>query len=133
MSPQSRDSEELLAANQSFYDAHEARDAEAMFHLWVDDEAVSCTHPGWATLLGASEVHASWRAILDGPGRNQFILTNVLARSDGDAGWVSCDENIVAPGGTTTVAAINCFARTPDGWRLTAHHGSPVFSQHPKD
>ncbi len=127
------DQESIVEANQRFYDAHEARDAEAMFAIWAHDDQVHCTHPGWATLLGDSDVQASWRSILDGPGRNQFILTNVVARVDGDAGWVSCDENIVAPGGTTTVAALNVFAKTADGWLLTAHHGSPVFSQHPKD
>lgn len=120
--------DELLRANQAFYDAHEARDYQAMQELWDRDGIVHCTHPGWSMLSTWPEIGESWRAILEGPGRNQFIITNLNARVDGHSGWVACDENIVSPDGTTTIAALNVFVRVDDRWLLTAHHGSPVFA-----
>lgn len=121
----------VLAANQAFYDAHEARSLEAMDAIWEHSDRVVCIHPGWPVLRRWLEVRDSWRRILDGPGRNQFIITNDAVSVDGDLAWVTCDENLVAPGSTGTIAATNLFARsTVDGrWRLILHHGSPVLAR----
>lgn len=118
----------VLAANQLFYDAHERRDLAAMQAIWEHSSRVVCTHPGWPILRTWPVIEESWRRILDGPGRNQFILTNVAVAIHGDLAWVTLDENLVDAGGTGTVAATNLFARTAaDGWRLVVHHGSPVL------
>lgn len=34
----------VLAANQAFYDAFEARDFDALSDLWERSERISCTH-----------------------------------------------------------------------------------------
>jgi ketosteroid isomerase-like protein len=117
---------EVLAANQAFYDAHEQRDIEAMRAVWEHSDRVVCVHPGWPILRTWRHVEDSWRRILEGPGRNQFILTNEAVALDGDLAWVTLDENLVAVGGTGTVAATNLYARTGDRWLLVVHHGSPV-------
>ena len=119
---------DLLAANQAFYDAHEERDAKAMSDLWAHTNDVWCVHPGWPILRGWSAVGDSWDAIIGGPGRLQFILTDVVAHADGATGWVSLNENLVGPGETSTVATVNLFRLTDNGWRLFAHHGSPVMA-----
>ena len=120
---------EVLAANQKFYDAHEQRDIEAMRAAWEHSDRVVCIHPGWPILRTWPHVKTSWRGILGGPGRNQFILTNEAVAVDGDLAWVTLDENLVDSGGTGTVAATNLFARSGDGWLLVAHHGSPVIAR----
>ncbi|MEM9467427.1 MAG: nuclear transport factor 2 family protein [Actinomycetota bacterium] len=120
-------SEAVLAANQAFYAAHEARDLAAMHAVWEASDRVVCTHPGWPILRGWAAVEESWRRILEGPGRNQFIITNDVVEVVGEVAWVTCDENLVAPGMTGTVAATNVFVRSDDGrWLLVNHHGSPV-------
>lgn len=119
---------EVLAVNQAFYDAHEARDLTAMAAVWEQTDRAVCIHPGWPILRGWAAVGDSWRRIFEGPGRNQFIVTNEAVAIDGDVAWVTCDENLVTSGGTGTVAATNVFSRTPQGWRLVVHHGSPVMS-----
>ncbi len=45
--------------------------------------------------------------------------------------WVTCDENILGGDGAAggTVSALNLFVRTPAGWRMVAHHASPVASR----
>jgi ketosteroid isomerase-like protein len=120
---------EVLAANQAFYDAHEQRDIDAMRTAWEHSDRVVCVHPGWPILRTWRHVEDSWRRILEGPGRNQFILTNETIAIDGDMAWVTLDENLVAADGTGTVAATNLYARTGDRWLLVVHHGSPVISR----
>ena len=128
---------EVLVVNQAFYDAHESADIEAMATVWEHSDRVVCVHPGWPILRTWPAVRTSWERIFAGPGRNQFILTNVAVSIDGDVAWVTLEENLLAsvPGGTGTgvVAATNVFVRapSPDGtrWRMVAHHGSPVASR----
>ena len=118
----------VLAANQAFYDAHERRDIDAMRAVWEHSDRVVCTHPGWPILRTWPVVEDSWRRILGGPGRNQFILTNEAVTIHGDMAWVTLDENLVDVGGTGTVAATNLFVRVASaGWLLVVHHGSPVM------
>ncbi|MEM7094941.1 MAG: nuclear transport factor 2 family protein [Actinomycetota bacterium] len=127
-----QDTTGIESANQAFYDAHEARDLSAMEAVWEHTDRVACIHPGWPILRGWSAVHDSWRRILAGPGRNQFILTNVVIEQVGELAWVTLDENLVQGANTGTVAATNIFERTVDEsgelrWRLILHHGSPVM------
>ena len=116
----------VRAANQAFYDAHEARDLEAMREVWDHEAGVVCVHPGWPILRGWADVEESWRRILGGPGRNQFILTNDEITVVGNVAWVTVDENLVAGALSGTVAATNVFVRRGDRWLLTLHPGSPV-------
>jgi len=118
---------EVRAANQAFYDAHERRDIDAMRTVWEHSDRVVCTHPGWPILRTWPAVEESWRRILAGPGRNQFILTNEAVAIHGDMAWVTVDENLVDAGGTGTVAATNVYVRTARAWLLVLHHGSPVI------
>lgn len=118
--------EAVQAANRAFYDAHEARDLDAMTAVWDHGPQTVCIHPGWPILRGWPLIEESWRRIFAGPGRNQFIITNDVVTAAGDVAWVTLDENLVDQFATGTVAATNTFVRTSDGWRLVLHHGSPV-------
>lgn len=122
------DSLAVLAANQRFYDAHEGRDFAAMEAVCERSDRAVCIHPGWPILRGWTAVGDSWRRILAGPGRNQFILTNESVVVVGDLAWVTLDENLVQGGATGTVAATNMFARHGGDWLLVLHHGSPVMA-----
>lgn len=118
----------VLAANQSFYDAHEARDHTAMTEVWEHSARAVCIHPGWPILRTWPPIEESWRRIFAGPGRNQFILTNAAVAIDHDVAWITIEENLVDAGATGTVAATNVFARDDRGtWKLVVHHGSPVM------
>ena len=120
------DPEDVLAVNEAFYLAHEARDLAAMARVWEQSDRVVCIHPGWPILRGWPAVEQSWRRIFEGPGRNQFIVTNCELVVAGDHAWVTLDENLVDRSRTTTVAATNHFVRLGIGWRMVLHHGSPV-------
>lgn len=117
----------ILAANQAFYDAHEQRDITAMDKLWQHSDDIVCTHPGWPTLRGRATVMESWARIFSGPGRTQFILTDIHVVVRAETAWVTLSENIVDRAATGSVAATNVFVRTDDGWSISLHHGSPVM------
>lgn len=138
--------EQVLAANQAFYDAHEQRDMAAMSDLWEHSDRVVCVHPGWPILRTWPVVEASWQRILGGPGRNQFIVTNasVTVLGNGQGGdrsgelgderdalvaWVTLDENLVEGQVAGTIAATNVFISTDGAWKLVHHHGSPVMGR----
>ena len=120
------DQEAVAAANKAFYAAFEARDLDAMSKLWEHSDRIVCTHPGWASLRGWGQVAASFFALFQNSQHLQFILTKESAEVVGDMAWVSVDENILQSTSATTVAALNLFVRTVDGWRMVAHHASPV-------
>ena len=121
----------MLAANQGFYDAFEARDLDAMSAVWEHTDRAVCTHPGWSMLRGWGAIVSSFAALFRTPQGLQFVLTNAVAAVNGDTAWVTVDENLLGDQGGTTVAAVNVFARVGDGWRLVVHHGSPVHVPSP--
>jgi ketosteroid isomerase-like protein len=117
----------VLAANQAFYEAFEARDLDAMSEVWEHSDRVMCTHPGWATLRGWASVSASFFAIFQG-GSTQFILTRTEAEVNNGTAWVAVDENILGAQVGGTAAAVNIFSRSADGrWRMVVHHASTVL------
>ena len=120
---------EVELANATFYAAHEARDLDAMSAVWEHSPRAVCIHPGWPILRGWDDIAESWRRIFDGPGRNQFILTNEEVMIDGPMAWITLDENLVDGPVAGTIAATNVFVRTSDGWIMTLHHGSPIASR----
>lgn len=128
MTTTNEDHSAVLAANQHFYDALEARDLVAMSAVWEQSDNIVCVHPGWTILRGWVNVADSWDRILNGPGHNQFILTNTSVRVEGDTAWVVLDENLMTDGHTGTIACTNVFRRDGDDWRMVVHHGSPVMS-----
>src|ERR1700712_92249 len=98
-----------------------------MREVWEHSARVICVPPGWPILRTWPAVEESWRRILAGPGRNQFILTNGAVTVDGHVAWVTVEENLVAGAAAATIAATNMFVRGNDGWKLVVHHGSPVM------
>jgi ketosteroid isomerase-like protein len=119
----------VLAANERFYAAFEARDIDAMSSLWSHEDQVICTHPGWSTLRGWAAIASSWFALFQGPAAIQFILTDVHAVVVGEVAWVSLDENVIGRQLGSTVAALNVFVRSAGTWQMVAHHGSSVFER----
>lgn len=118
----------MLAANQAFYDAFEARDFDALSDLWEHSERISCTHPGWRTLHGWGQVGGSWAALLSNEQHLQFIVTAARAVVDGDTAWVTCEEHLLDVHQAGTVAALNVFVRRAERWQLVSHHGSPIMA-----
>jgi ketosteroid isomerase-like protein len=118
----------VLAVNQAFYDAFEARSLPHMDAVWLHSDEVVCTHPGWKPLVGWEAVRQSWASLLQNEEHLQFIVTELAVVLRSDMAVVRASENLLAGGQMRgSVATINVFVRDDGQWRMLAHHGSPVM------
>jgi ketosteroid isomerase-like protein len=118
----------------AFYEALESADLAAMMALWAEDEDIVCVHPGGPRLVGYAVVREAWRRIFEHGRRlrversalsvvttpfavTHFLIEHVRLR-EGKVGGVEVTQ---AP-----VAATNVYVRGAMGWRMVAHHASPV-------
>ena len=112
----------------AFYEALQTGDIEKLMACWADEEEIVCVHPGGPRVVGASAIRAAFDGMFSN-GRIRAwpqqvrkvesmasVVHNVLERieiltKDGPAhAWV---------------LATNVYHRTPQGWRMVAHHASP--------
>ncbi len=118
---------DVLAANDAFYQAFAAGDYMAMDGIWADTLPVSCIHPGWPPVRGRDKVMQTWRGILANPPRPAIQAMEAEATEMGDFALVVCFEVI----GNIYLSASNLFTRDGDLWRLV-HHQSGETSKSPK-
>ena len=119
---------------ERFYAAFEARDLDEMSDLWIHDDSIACTHPGWATLHGWASVSASWFGIFDQSSPMQVFLTDQRVHVDGDIAWVTVDENLLGAASDevgTTVAALE--GAPPHRRRLADRHPPRLGRGGPSD
>lgn len=117
----------------AFYDALERGDLEAMMAVWAEDEEIVCVHPGGPMLVGYSTIREAWRRIFDHGRRLEvqlsqpsviatpFVVTHCLIERIRVVANSANGEQTQAP-----VAATNVYLRGALGWRMAAHHSSPV-------
>ena len=129
MSSDLTDTEAVKEANERFYQSFGALDIDGMEAAWVTSDRSLCVHPGWSALVGWDRIRESWQGIFDNATLMHFNVHYVNVVVNGDTGWVTCVENIssVLQGRANNfgVVSTNIFARTPSGWKMVAHHGSP--------
>jgi ketosteroid isomerase-like protein len=121
--PMTNDEKAVLEANDAFYAAFAARDAEAMNEAWAKRAPAACVHPGWSPLRGRDEVIDSWRGILGGSGAPPITCSRATAHVLGDSAYVICIEHV--PGGL--LVATNLFVREDARWRIVHHHAGPLM------
>jgi ketosteroid isomerase-like protein len=130
------DGDDVTALNEEFYAAIESGDVDRIEALWDSGDDIVCVHPGWPPLRGRSRVLRSWAVIMANTAYIQFFLTDVEVSVRGEVAVVACQHSLLAGstdaegelGETATVVATNVFRRGPLGWRLWAHHASPVMT-----
>ncbi|MBI2683925.1 MAG: nuclear transport factor 2 family protein [Actinobacteria bacterium] len=123
--------EQVLEANQRFYDAIERFDLDAMEACWEPSGRTACVHPGGEWLVGWDRINAAWTSIFHNTDYLEFRIENVRAEIEDPMAWVTCTERVMSstPGGRVEaeVAATNVFVLTNAGWRMVLHHASPVI------
>jgi ketosteroid isomerase-like protein len=122
--------DDARAANVAFYAAFEKLDAEAMARVWSRQAPLLCIHPGWEPLLGAAEVMASWAAIFRNTSYMEIEFEELAADGDDRVAWFHGTELVRQAGeagqARGQVLATNIFRREAGGWRMVAHHASPM-------
>jgi ketosteroid isomerase-like protein len=131
-----KNEELIVAANESFYKAFNARDLDAMKKVWDSHERVTCVHPGWVPLNGLEPIIDSWQGIFKNSGNMDIQVTNISVTTSEGLAWVSCVEKLytIATHGVlaSKVYSTNLFQLNEGGWKMIMHHASPLPSS-PKD
>ena len=113
----------------AFYEALQSADIEKLMACWADEDDIVCIHPGGPRVVGAGAIRAAFDAIFAHEG-SIHVQPEAIRRIDSVASAVhSVLERIdvmTSEGPVHAfVLATNVYHRTPQGWRLVAHHASP--------
>lgn len=110
-----------------FFEALQKGDIDQLMACWADEDEITCIHPGGPRLLGAQAIRASfealfaqreWRVRVEDARRVQtlggavhtFVLRLAIDLPDGPR--------------AAHLAATQAYQKSPQGWRLVAHHAS---------
>jgi hypothetical protein len=116
--------EDVLAANERFYQAFNLKDVALMESIWALNHAVTCVHPGWNVLEGREDVLDSWRNILGNPNQPRIVTGGATAVLFGEVAVVVCRELVAG----SPLVATNIFVVEDGVWRLLHHHSGPVYA-----
>lgn len=117
----------------AFYDAISRADIDGVMALWADDEDIVCIHPGAPRLVGHASIRSSWESIFEQGGVHirpvqvhvtQNVMTSVHNIIEEVHRTVSHRQDI-------HILATNVYMKTPQGWRIVAHHASVVPGEAP--
>jgi ketosteroid isomerase-like protein len=111
-----------------FYEALQQGDIVQLMACWADEDEVICVHPGGPRLIGTAAIRAAFEAM--------FANGRIAARPEQVSkveSLTSAMHNVVERVAVLTaegakeavVIATNVYQRTPQGWRMVAHHASP--------
>ena len=111
----------------AFYEALQRADLDLLMGCWADDEDIVCVHPGGARLTGALAVRAAFEGMLSqGPVHVKPVQVHRLTEMTSAVHSVLEQVEVMLPDGRhlATVLATNVYHKTPQGWRMVAHHAS---------
>jgi ketosteroid isomerase-like protein len=117
---------------QAFYEALNHADIEQLMACWAEEDEIVCIHPGGQRLIGPGAIRGAFEALFAN-GRVQ-VMPERVHKIDALASAVHHLVERVAvltPQGEQTawVTATNVYHKTPQGWRMVAHHASPGVAQ----
>lgn len=118
-------------AEQAFYDAFQRADLDAMMAVWAEDDDVYCVHPGGSRLAGLERIRESFKQLFDNGATMRFQLRELQQIRGALLAVHSVYEAITIIGDRRPVNAViatNIYANVGGGWRMIAHHASPVTS-----
>ena len=112
----------------TFYEALQLGNINKLMACWADEDDIVCVHPGGARLLGAGAIRAAFDMMFTN-GSIQARAEKVHRVDSLGASVHSVLERIevLTEEGPrhAYVIATNVYQKTPQGWRMTAHHASP--------
>lgn len=113
---------------QAFYEALRNADLQALMACWAEEDEIVCVHPGGPRLIGSGAIHAAFEAIFT-HGAVQVSIESVhrIHALASAVHHLVERVDVTGPQGIhkAWVIATNVFHKTPQGWRLVAHHASP--------
>ncbi|MGD9774809.1 YybH family protein [Diaphorobacter sp.] len=119
----------------AFYDALQSGDLERVMACWADEDEIVCMRPGGVRVVGPAAIRSAFTALLEHGGLDVRLAR--VARVQALASSVHSvveQLRVTLPDGRrdAVIYATNVYHKTPQGWRLVAHHAS-VGGMHDAD
>ncbi len=111
-----------------FYDALREADIDKLLACWADEDEISCVHPGGPRLVGVGAIRSAFDAMFsNGSIRATPMRVRKIEALSSSVHSVLEKIEVMTPEGPREafVIATNVYHKTPQGWRLVAHHASP--------
>lgn len=113
---------------QQFYESLQRGDLERLMACWLEDDEVSCVHPGGPRIQGFANVRAAFDSIF-AHGTIEIRVQEVRRWQSEGCAVHSVVERVDVPTDdgprSAWVMATNVYVATENGWRLVCHHASP--------
>ncbi len=112
----------------AFYEALQKGDIEQLMACWAEEDDIVCVHPGGPRLLGAGAIRAAFEAMFaHGTLRARPAQVHRVQALASAVHSVVEHVEVMLPDGPheAVVQATNVYHKTPQGWRMVAHHASP--------
>ena len=113
---------------QAFYEAMQQADIGQLMACWAEEDEIVCVQPGGPRLIGPGSIRSAFEALFaQGSVQvkpEQIHKINALACA---VHHLLERVEVLTPEGPRTawVTATNVYHKTPQGWRMVAHHASP--------
>ncbi len=120
----------------AFYEALQTADIERLMACWADEDEVICVHPGGPRLVGLGAIRSAFDAMFgNGSLRIQPEAVRKITALASAVHSVRERIEILTNEGpvVASVLATNVYHKTPQGWRMVAHHASPGGSHEAQD
>lgn len=112
----------------AFYEAMRSGDIDKLMACWADEDDIVCVHPGGTRLVGLAAIRLAFE-LLFAHGSLRVRAEQVRRVASLGASVHSVLERVevmTAQGPALAyVIATNIYIKTPQGWRMVAHHASP--------
>ena len=111
-----------------FYEALQRADIEQLMSCWADEDDIVCVHPGGPRLMGAQAIRTAFEAMFShGTVRARPVQVRRVVALASAVHSVVEQVEVMLPDGLhqAVVLTTNVYHKTPEGWRMVAHHASP--------
>ena len=120
----------------AFYEALNHADIVQMMACWAEEDEVVCVHPGGQRLIGVGAIRSAFEALF--ANGSVQVHPEKIHKIDALASAVHHLVERIAvatPQGEQSawVTVTNVYHKTPQGWRMVAHHASPGSASEPAD
>ena len=112
----------------AFYEALHTADLPKLMACWAEEEDIVCVHPGGPRMIGAGAIRSAFEAMFANGNIQAFPERIHKIESLASAVHHLIERvEVMTPQGPQQawVIVTNVFHKTPQGWRMVAHHTSP--------
>ncbi|WP_090142416.1 nuclear transport factor 2 family protein [Limnohabitans sp. DM1] len=112
---------------QAFYEALHHADIQQLMTCWAEEDDIVCVHPGGPRHIGAGAIRAVFEAMfVNGSVQAHPQRVHKVESLASSVHHLVERVEVMTPQGPKQayVIATNVYHKTPQGWRMVAHHAS---------